>query len=167
MFYMQFLGVLQIVEKKLMTYLKSWWYTEPKTCKFYAKMSIWNFDILWSELDLASIINKVGRHHRVKYPSLSASTCEMTQKTCVTCRVCDLYFIVTFCDLTFTLIFQSMTLELTQYPSQIFTSTLWEFELLAAHLNDPRAQNVKTMFFDLWTDFDLTRRINLGILSMD
>ena len=61
-------------------------------------------------------------------------------------------FIVTFYDLPLTLNLLSMTFVLTQYHSQIFTSTLCELELFAARLTDPRAQMVKTMSFT----FDLT-----------
>ena len=36
-----------------------------------------------------------------------------------------------------------------------------EFEQFAAHLTDPRAQNVKTLHFDLWPDLDLICDLNL------
>ena len=71
----------------------------------------------------------------------------MAQKTCVAWRVCDFHFTVTFCELTSTFI--NMAFELMQYPSYLFTSILNEFELLTARLTDPRAQNVKTLHFDI------------------
>ena len=61
----------------------------------------------------------------------------------------------------------SETLILTPYPSQIFTSSLCEIELFAVRLPDPRAQNVKTVFFYLWPDLDLIPDLDLKMLSMD
>ena len=71
----------------------------------------------------------------------------MTQKTCVAQHVCDLYFTLTFCDLA--LAFLSIAIVPTRYPSQTFARTLSGFEPFAALLTDPRAQNVKTLHFDL------------------
>ena len=70
----------------------------------------------------------------------------MAQKTCVARLVCDVYFLVTFCDLTLT--FSTMAFEvLMHYQSKTFTSTLCEVELFAACLTDPTVQSVKTVFF--------------------
>ena len=68
------------------------------------------------------------------------------------CRAACLWLL--FCSdfLNLTLTFLSMTLVLTQYPSQTFISTLGEFELFASFLTDSMAQNVKTMFFYPWPD---------------
>ena len=71
----------------------------------------------------------------------------MTQKTRVARHVCDIYFLATPRDLTLT--FPGINFVLTQYPSQTFTSFLREFELFAAYLTDPTAQNAITVFFPL------------------
>ena len=107
---------------------------------FYAKIMIWKFHF-WSDLDLTSVKNKLWWIYRVRCPSLSISTCKMTKKTYVARHACDLYFLVSFCDLTLT--FSGMTFVLMHYHSQTFTSTLCEFELFTARLTDPRVQNVK------------------------
>ena len=125
---------------KQMTYLESWKNWELEICAFYAKILIWKFGF-WSDLDLTSVKSKLKWVHRVKCPSLSISTCKMTQKTYVARHACDLYFLVSFCDLILT--FSGMTFVLTHYHSQTFTSTLCEFELFAARLTDPRVKNVK------------------------
>ena len=64
---------------------------------------------------------------------------------CLERYACDYYFQVTFCDLTLT--FSGTTFALTQYHSQIFTSTLCEFELFSVRLTDSTVQNVKTVSF--------------------
>ena len=84
----------------------------------------------------------------------------MAQKTCVARHVCDFYFLATFCDLTLALTFSGMTFVLRQYHSQILTSFLCYFELFAAHLTDPIAQNVKTVFFT----FDLTMTLHVTFI---
>ena len=86
----------------------------------------------------------------VRYPLLPMSTCKMTQKTCAARHVCDL-FSVTFCDMTLTFS-GPITFVLTCYHYQTFTSTLCDFDLLAALLTEPTIENVKTVFFT----FDLT-----------
>ena len=59
-----------------------------------------------------------------------------------------------------------MAFALTQYPSEIFTSALGGFELFAAHLNDPRAQNVETLYSDVCAGLDLTRYVNPNMIGM-
>ena len=145
-------------KRKLMTYLKPWRNSQSNIC-FYAKILIWIFGFLtwsWSEpkINLCYV-------PYVEWPWLSISTCEMAHKTRVTRHACDFYFLVFLCDLTLTLTFSGMTLILTQYPSEIFTSTLCKFELFAACLTDPTAQSVKTVFFYLWPDIDVTRDLYL------
>ena len=71
----------------------------------------------------------------------------MTRITCVARHVCDIYFLVTLCDLTLT--FLGKTFLLTQYPSQTFMIFLCEFEVFAAHVTDPTAQNAITVLFYL------------------
>ena len=65
-------------------------------------------------------------------------------------HVCNLYFIVIFCDLTLTLIFLSMPFVFMQYPLWTsLPSTLGECNLFAARVTDPRAQKAKTFHCDL------------------
>ena len=71
----------------------------------------------------------------------------MTRKACVAWHVCDIYFLAILCDLTST--FSDMTFVFTQYHSLTFTSFLCEFELFAAHLTAPTAQNAITA--GVWT----------------
>ena len=148
---------------KQMTYLESWGNSESEICAFMQKY--W-FEILtsWSDLDLNSVKNKLWWIHNVKCPSLSISTCKMTQKTYVARHACDLYFLVSFCDLILT--FSGMTFVLTHYHSQTFTSTLCEFELFAARLTDHRVQNVKVFFFCLWPYLGLTHDLYLKMLNI-
>ena len=40
-------------------------------------------------------------------------------------------------------------------------TTLWVSFSSVAYLTDPRAQNVKNMHLDIWTDLDLTCDLNL------
>ena len=72
------------------------------------------------ELDQTSIKSKLWCRHRVKWPSLSISTCKMAQKTYVVRYACDIYFLATLRDLSLT--FSGMTFVLTQYPSQTYTN---------------------------------------------
>ena len=139
-----------------MTYLESWGKSESEICAFMQKY--W-FEILtsWSDLDLNSVKNKLWWIHNVKCPSLSISTCKMTQKTYVARHACDLYFLVSFCDLILT--FSGLTFVLTHYHYQTFTSTLCDFELFAARLTDPRVQNVKVFFI-----FDLTLALHMTFI---
>ena len=81
----------------------------------------------------------------------------MTQKTYVARHACDLYFLVSFCDLILT--FSGLTFVLTHYHYQTFTSTLCDFELFAARLTDPRVQNVKVFFI-----FDLTLALHMTFI---
>ena len=147
---------------KQMAYLESWENSESETCVNYAKnidLKIWRF---WPDLDLTFGKSKLWWLHRVKCPSLSISTCNMTQKTCVARHVCDFYFLVTFCDLTLTL--SGMIFVIMHYNSQIFTNTLCEFELFATRLTDPTVQNVK--FFYLWHYLDVAYDIYLKMLNI-
>ena len=75
-------------------------------------------------------------------------------KTYVARHVCDIYFVVTFCDLTLT--FSGMTFVLTHFYSPTFTNTLCEFALFAALLTDTTVQNVKKFF-----TFDLTLTLHM------
>ena len=99
---------------------------------FLCKNIDFKIGLFLSNLDLISVKNKLWWIHRVKCPSLLISRCKMTQKTYVTRHACDLYFVVSLCDLILT--FSGMTFVLTHYHSQTFTSTLCEFELFAARL---------------------------------
>ena len=90
---------------------------------FVCKILIWKFDIFWPDLDLTSVKSHLWWRHGVRRPSLSMSTCKITQKTCVTWHLCDFYFLINFCDLTLTLTFSNMTFVLTRYASQTFAST--------------------------------------------
>ena len=56
---------------------------------------------------------------------------------------------------------------LIHYLSLPHASTAVEFEVFAASLTAPRAQNVETLYLDLSPDFDLTRAFNLRMLSTD
>ena len=67
--------------------------------------------------------------------------------TCVTWHVIVIYFLATLYALTLT--FSGMTFLLMQYPSQTFISFLCEFEVLAAHVTVPTAQNVIAVLFYL------------------
>ena len=76
------------------------------------------------------------------------------------------YFIVTFCDLTLTLTFCKYTLRTYAVSFPDIYPALW-VSLTSARLTDPRAQKVITLHCDLWPDLDLTRDLNLKMLSMD
>ena len=131
--------------RKLMTYLESLENSEKGICAFKCKnidLKIWPF---WHDFQLISVKSNLWWPHRFKWPSLSISTRKMTQKTCVARHVCDIYFLATPCDMTLTL--PGMNFVLTQYPSQTFTRFLCGFELFAAHLTGPTAQNAVTVFF--------------------
>ena len=58
------------------------------------------FDVIWPDIELTSVNRNAGWRHVVKRPSLSISTCKITQNTCIARHVCDFYFIATFWDLT-------------------------------------------------------------------
>ena len=76
--------------------------------------------------------------------------------------------LVNFCGLNLTLTFLSMTFVLMQISlrhDMTYTSTLGEYEVFAAHLTDPRAQNANTLRFKLRSDLDLTHDFNLELLS--
>ena len=138
------------------------------TCAFCVEIFIWKFDLtFWPDLDLISIKRQIGWRCRVKWLSPSISACKMIQKTCVAQHVCDFYFIVTSCDLTFTLTFSSIPFILMRILHGHLPSTLGECELFAARLTDPGPQNVKTLHSDLWPDLDLTHDLNLRMPSMD
>ena len=144
--------------RKLMTHLKPWRNSQSNICFLFKNidLNIWLFDLI-----LIWVKNKL----------LWRPICRMTmtidiylwngpQNTCHTARLW-LLFSGDLCDLTLALTFSGMTLILTQYPSEIFTSTLCKFELFAACLTDPTAQSVKTVFFYLWPDIDVTRDLYL------
>ena len=78
------------------------------------------------------------------------------------CRTACLLFIFSdLRDLTLTLTFLNQTYVLMQYPPETYSNTLGEFELFAAHLTDPRGQNMKKLHLDIWTDLDLTLDLNI------
>ena len=54
-----------------------------------------------------------------------------------------------------------------QYFPLTYIGTLDKFELFGARLTDPIAQNLKTLYFDISPDLDLTRDLNLTMLNMD
>ena len=120
-------------------------------CLLCKKYWFEKFDF-WSDLDMTSVKSKLWWIHRLKCPSLSISTCKMTKKTYVARHACDLYFLVSFCDLILT--FSGMTFVLTHSHSQTFTSFLREFQLFAARLTDPKVQNVRVFY--LWPCLGLT-----------
>ena len=63
------------------------------------------------------------------------------------CRTLTFIF-MTFCDLTFTMNFLSMTFELLWYLCQTHNNTLGEFELFEL-LTDPKVQYVETVKFEI------------------
>ena len=160
-FYLQCLGVLHIVDENKWHIWNLEEILSQKYVLFMQKYWFQNLTFL-SNLDLISVKNKLWWIHRVKCPSLLISRCKMTQKTYVARHACDLYFVVSLCDLILT--FSGMTFVLTHYHSQTFTSTLCEFELFAARLTDPRVQNVK-VFFSLWPYLGLTHDLYLKMLN--
>ena len=92
---------------------------------------------IWPDLGLTSVKSQRW-HHRMKWLSPSISACKMTQKTCVTRHVCDLYFRVTSCDLTSTLTFLCISFILLQYPSWTFTRHFGWVWALCISSNRPR-----------------------------
>ena len=103
-FDLQVLGVLRTVEENK----RHFWNHEEFLCQkdvFYGTIFIWNFDLIWPDLDLTSVKSQVKWRHKVKESSLSISMCKMTQKTFVSRHVFYLYFMETFCELTLTLTF--------------------------------------------------------------
>ena len=71
-------------------------------------------------------------------------------------------------DLMLNPTFLTKTFVLTHsVPISDINSPLSEFELFAAHITGPRAQNVKKLHLDPWPDIDLTHHLNLKRISMD
>ena len=93
-FDLQYLWILHIVEttNDIFGIMRKFW---VRNLCFYAKYWFENLAFL-PDLDLTSIKSKLWWRHRVKWPSLSISTCKMTQKTCVARHVCDFDFLVNF-----------------------------------------------------------------------
>ena len=119
------------------------------------------------DLDLTLVKSKLEWGRRVKWLSLSMSTCKLTHKTCVAWHACDFYFLVTLCGLALALIFPGITFLLTQYYSQIFTCTLGEFEFFDARLT-LQPQKCKEFFLYIWPHLNVTRDhyVNLKMLNM-
>ena len=151
-----------------MTYLDSWGSSEQGTCTSMQKVWFENLTLFWHAIDLTSVKSQVGWRHSAKWLSPSIFTCKMTQKTCVAWYLHDFYFVVTFCDLTLTLTLCNYALRPYAVSFVDISAVLWvSVDLLSARLTDPRAQKLKTHYCDLWPDLDLTRDLNLKILSMD
>ena len=149
-----------------MAYLASWGNSEQETCAFYGKH--WfekNLTLFAWPWPLTSDKIQFGLRHRINWLSASISPCQMTQKTCFTPRVCDFYFMVTFCELT---------LSSTFCPSYLAVSFLDIYPALWASLtsycspsNRPESPKGENTYCGLWPDFDLTRDLDLKILNLD
>ena len=86
----------------------------------------------------------------------------MTQKTCITWQTYDFYFSnLLLLDLDFDRF--RITFVFMQYLSHAYASTLGDSEHFAARLTSPRAQKVKTLYFQFWPDIGLTTDINIKL----
>ena len=134
-----------------MTIFKSCRNSASVACTFYAIILTWKFDpfdltLTWfpSIVNFDDVIGSKFKNYQYQYLVVKDP-----QNMCLERYACDYYFQVTFCGLTLT--FSGTTFALTQYHSQIFTSTLCEFELFSVRLTESTVQNVKTASFLLLT----------------
>ena len=103
-------------------------------------LNIWVF---WPDPDLTSVKSKHWCRHRVKWPSLSISTCKMDRKTCVARHVCDFYFLVTFLTWPWPVIFINGpgTHEVSFLDTNQHFLWVWAFRCQSNRPYSPKCEN--------------------------
>ena len=89
---------------------------------------------------------------------------KMTHKTWAARHPCKFHFVVTWLGLD--LHKYGLRIYAVPFLRHILTRTLGRFELFSDRLTDPRAQNMRTLYFDFWPGIDMICGLNLKMLRM-